>query len=367
MPLTFIRTNADIFSRVGSVVATYRTRGNTRFGPYYRLIYRVDRRQRSLYLGRDEDLADQVRQLLNELQKRLATTASPAAVTSAAEKQNSSKSNVNGSKPPATSASNPTAGTSAAGEPKATPASPRPPPRALFHTNPKRKRGQHTPHHPPPPETAKTTHLMPNSPTSQRTPRVPCPRDMTHTNRARIRPTVRHHTRLRRGHAHLRPIATYPPWVPCPRDMTHTNRARIRPTVTYPTRLRRGHAHRLLEPTYTPTIPPNFTRNRCISPQRPFTIGAQQTKARPPPHQPEAQARTDRPPSALSSEHFAIKRDCSGRRPTRAWLSRGDSLKSPLKVTGNRNRSTQIDPTRNRIIHGCRSPENHLSASAFSS
>ena len=68
-PLDFIRRNAPVFARVGSVVATYRTRGNRRFGPYYRLIYRQHRRQHSLYLGPSEQRAAQVRQLLAELQR----------------------------------------------------------------------------------------------------------------------------------------------------------------------------------------------------------------------------------------------------------------------------------------------------------
>ena len=68
-PLHFIQQNAQLFARVGSVVATYRTRGTARFGPYYRLIYRQDRRQRSLYIGRSEQLAAQVRELLHKLQE----------------------------------------------------------------------------------------------------------------------------------------------------------------------------------------------------------------------------------------------------------------------------------------------------------
>ena len=68
--LDFIRQNASLFDRVGSVVATYRSRDGRRFGPYYRLIYRQNQRQRSLYLGPSEQLAGQVRELLAELQQR---------------------------------------------------------------------------------------------------------------------------------------------------------------------------------------------------------------------------------------------------------------------------------------------------------
>ncbi|MHB1034349.1 MAG: hypothetical protein ACYC0Y_06855, partial [Pirellulales bacterium] len=41
-----------IFARQGSVVATWRTRGGARFGPYYQLAYREAGRQRAIYLGR---------------------------------------------------------------------------------------------------------------------------------------------------------------------------------------------------------------------------------------------------------------------------------------------------------------------------
>jgi hypothetical protein len=41
LPLDFIRNNANLFARVGSVVASYRTRGATRYGPYYRVAYRA--------------------------------------------------------------------------------------------------------------------------------------------------------------------------------------------------------------------------------------------------------------------------------------------------------------------------------------
>ncbi|MHB9049811.1 MAG: hypothetical protein ACYC35_28155 [Pirellulales bacterium] len=60
-----------IFARQGSVVATWRTRGGARFGPYYQLAYREAGRQRAIYLGRSAELADQVRALLAELQQPL--------------------------------------------------------------------------------------------------------------------------------------------------------------------------------------------------------------------------------------------------------------------------------------------------------
>ena len=57
----------DVFARAGSVVASWRRRGERRFGPYYRVIYRVDGRQRAIYLGRSAEMAEKVRSLLAEL------------------------------------------------------------------------------------------------------------------------------------------------------------------------------------------------------------------------------------------------------------------------------------------------------------
>jgi hypothetical protein len=68
-PLTFIQNNANIFARVGSVVASYRTRGTTRYGPYFRVAYRTAGRQCSIYLGRCKELADRARALLAQLQQ----------------------------------------------------------------------------------------------------------------------------------------------------------------------------------------------------------------------------------------------------------------------------------------------------------
>jgi len=67
-PLDFISNNAQTFARGGSVVATYRTRGTKRYGPYYRVAYRIAGRQCSLYLGRCKQLADSARELLAKLQ-----------------------------------------------------------------------------------------------------------------------------------------------------------------------------------------------------------------------------------------------------------------------------------------------------------
>ena len=67
--LDFIRQNAQTFAQNGSVVATYRTRGTKRYGPYYRVAYRVDGRQCSIYIGRCRKLVARVRRLLARLQQ----------------------------------------------------------------------------------------------------------------------------------------------------------------------------------------------------------------------------------------------------------------------------------------------------------
>ncbi len=68
-PLDFIRANLHIFTRRGSVVASYRTKNGRRFGPYYRLAYVDNGRQRSRYLGRASRLVRRVRRLLARFQK----------------------------------------------------------------------------------------------------------------------------------------------------------------------------------------------------------------------------------------------------------------------------------------------------------
>jgi hypothetical protein len=66
--LRFIADHALILSRHGSVQATWRLYQGRRLGPFYRLVYRSERRQHSIYLGRQEGLAEEVRRLLAEMQ-----------------------------------------------------------------------------------------------------------------------------------------------------------------------------------------------------------------------------------------------------------------------------------------------------------
>jgi hypothetical protein len=68
-PLDFIQNNPEIFARNGAVVPAYRTRGNRRYGPYFRVAYRIAGRQCSIYLGRCRQLADRARELLAKLQQ----------------------------------------------------------------------------------------------------------------------------------------------------------------------------------------------------------------------------------------------------------------------------------------------------------
>ena len=69
-PLERINNNPQTFAHNGVVVPSYRTRGNKRYGPYYRVAYRVAGRQCSIYLGRCKNLANQARELLTKLQYR---------------------------------------------------------------------------------------------------------------------------------------------------------------------------------------------------------------------------------------------------------------------------------------------------------
>ena len=67
--IQLIQSDPERFAAQGSIIATWRTYRGRRLGPYYRLTWREGHRQRSLYLGRDGPLVDQVRELLNETQE----------------------------------------------------------------------------------------------------------------------------------------------------------------------------------------------------------------------------------------------------------------------------------------------------------
>jgi hypothetical protein len=65
-----ILARSTLFARQGTVVATWRRYCNSRSGPYFRLKYYEGGVQRSIYLGRSEELAQEVRRLLAGLQFR---------------------------------------------------------------------------------------------------------------------------------------------------------------------------------------------------------------------------------------------------------------------------------------------------------
>lgn len=66
-----IAARPDLFARQGSVSTTWRRRNGSAYGPYYRLSYRDDGRQCSIYLGRDGPIVAHVRRMLDALQKPL--------------------------------------------------------------------------------------------------------------------------------------------------------------------------------------------------------------------------------------------------------------------------------------------------------
>ena len=69
--LDLIASNAALFARQGAVVASWRDYRGRKLGPYYRLAYREDGRQRSVYLGCCARLVERVRQALAAVQAPL--------------------------------------------------------------------------------------------------------------------------------------------------------------------------------------------------------------------------------------------------------------------------------------------------------
>jgi hypothetical protein len=69
---SIVLSQPETFSRQGFVTASYRTSRGRKCGPYYRLAYRDQQnRQRSIYLGRSEELAGLVQSLLDKLKTPL--------------------------------------------------------------------------------------------------------------------------------------------------------------------------------------------------------------------------------------------------------------------------------------------------------
>ena len=69
--VSLIRQQADIFSHQGSVQESWRSYKGRRLGPYYRLVYRSGSKQRSIYLGSDQDGVSLVRETLQLVQQEL--------------------------------------------------------------------------------------------------------------------------------------------------------------------------------------------------------------------------------------------------------------------------------------------------------
>src|SRR5574340_590944 len=64
----YILARRAVFAHQGTVVTTWRGRGEGRRGPYYSVVYREAGRQRGIYLCRATGVADGVRALLAEVQ-----------------------------------------------------------------------------------------------------------------------------------------------------------------------------------------------------------------------------------------------------------------------------------------------------------
>lgn len=59
----------QVFRHQGTVVETWRSYRGNRRGPYYSFRYRLQGRQEAIYLGRSAALAEQVRNLLRDIQE----------------------------------------------------------------------------------------------------------------------------------------------------------------------------------------------------------------------------------------------------------------------------------------------------------
>ncbi len=66
-----VRAQLGVFSRQGAIVATWREHQGRKLGPYYRLAWREEGRQRSRYLGCSTWVVEKVRELLARVQQEL--------------------------------------------------------------------------------------------------------------------------------------------------------------------------------------------------------------------------------------------------------------------------------------------------------
>jgi hypothetical protein len=69
--MEFVAAHAGQLGRQGSVHAAWRSYRGRRLGPYFRLLFRLDCRQHSRYLGTDPAFAEEIRRLLAAMQAPL--------------------------------------------------------------------------------------------------------------------------------------------------------------------------------------------------------------------------------------------------------------------------------------------------------
>jgi hypothetical protein len=69
-----ITIHRELIACGGSVVASWKIHRGKRLGPYYRVAFRENRRQRARYIGSNEQLATMVRELIDELKSPRRTT-----------------------------------------------------------------------------------------------------------------------------------------------------------------------------------------------------------------------------------------------------------------------------------------------------
>jgi hypothetical protein len=67
--LELIKSWPSLFAHQGAVLESWRIHGGKKLGPYYRLAFRQQGRQRSIYLGASNERAGQVRARLAAVQK----------------------------------------------------------------------------------------------------------------------------------------------------------------------------------------------------------------------------------------------------------------------------------------------------------
>ena len=66
--LAWLAAHPDLFQRQGKVLESWRYHAGRQLGPYYRLMFRDQGKQRTLYLGDCSAFASEVRQALDRLQ-----------------------------------------------------------------------------------------------------------------------------------------------------------------------------------------------------------------------------------------------------------------------------------------------------------